>query len=141
VNKTQLARKVQGLCPYCGNAPEEGKTLCAVHLADGVRRAMKRWHNGGREVQQRRENARRVFLQDYKTQRGCEVCGEVHPAVLDFHHRDPSQKEFSLANMVGRTWESMLAEVDKCSVLCANCHRKLHWNARRGHGTEGSAEA
>ncbi len=64
-----------------------------------------------------------------KAERGCERCGETHPACLDFHHRDPSQKCFSLntAKRRGYTLAMVQEEIDKCEVLCANCHRKEHY--------------
>lgn len=56
-------------------------------------------------------------------------CGENHPACLAFHHRDPSQKEFNLAECVNKNYskKKILAEMEKCDVLCHNCHSKLHW--------------
>lgn len=55
---------------------------------------------------------------------GCIICGEKDPCCLDFHHlRD---KLFEIGHNVDITLGSLLKEVDKCVVLCANCHRKLH---------------
>jgi hypothetical protein len=65
-------------------------------------------------------------INEYKTSCGCTVCGEnSHPAVLDLHHLDPSIKEGSPSTM-RTSWERWLAEAEKCIVLCANCHRKVH---------------
>ncbi|MEL0011655.1 MAG: HNH endonuclease, partial [Bacteroidota bacterium] len=60
----------------------------------------------------------------------CEMCGESHPAALDFHHRDPSEKDTNLASVVGMGWsrDRIIREINKCDVICSNCHRKLHWN-------------
>ena len=60
---------------------------------------------------------------------GCEKCEENHPACLEFHHRDPSKKEFALHEAHTRMWslKRLQKEMDKCDVLCANCHRKEHW--------------
>lgn len=71
----------------------------------------------------------RAFTRSVKAASGCVTCGENHPAVLDFHHLDPQQKSESLAVMVAqaRSWKRLEAEIAKCVVLCANCHRKLHW--------------
>lgn len=58
----------------------------------------------------------------------CCKCGFNHPAALDFHHRDPKDKLYEVCNMprksIGK--ERILCEIEKCDVLCANCHRILH---------------
>lgn len=58
----------------------------------------------------------------------CEKCGgEFHPNVFDFHHIDAGEKKFPLKQRnLCRTWESIVAEADKCAMLCANCHREVH---------------
>lgn len=55
-------------------------------------------------------------------------CGENHPACMDFHHRDPSTKTASVSNLVrcGSSKARIKAEIAKCDVMCANCHRKFH---------------
>lgn len=51
---------------------------------------------------------------------------------MQFHHRDPSQKDFEVSMMVmGHSRERILDEIAKCDALCANCHLKLHWEARQ----------
>lgn len=69
----------------------------------------------------------------YKLQLKCERCPESEPCCLDFHHRDPSQKKFEVANAVSqnRTFKRVMEEIDKCMVLCANCHRKQHHKERQ----------
>ena len=57
---------------------------------------------------------------------GCIRCGEKHIACLDFHHRDPTEKDLEVANL-STSRARLLTEIAKCDVLCANCHRKLHW--------------
>lgn len=58
----------------------------------------------------------------------CAHCGEGHPAVLDFHHtvRDKSNRKLHELITNGNIRGAM-AEIKKCIVLCANCHRKHHW--------------
>jgi len=63
----------------------------------------------------------------------CEKCGyNKSIGALDFHHRDPSQKEFAISS-VHRGFDKMEKETDKCDLICANCHREIHWelNAKR----------
>jgi hypothetical protein len=75
-----------------------------------------------------RRNELRIWLDEYKSKLACSICGENHPACLDFHHRDSKTKDFSPGNIRGWGWgrERVLQEIDKCVVLCSNCHRKLH---------------
>lgn len=93
---------------------------------------MAEWHARNADDRYKKGKARKEFLRDwlmrYKAEVSCVVCGEDHPAVLEFHHRDPGTKRYELSVMVSRamTISSMLEEIDKCDVLCANCHRKLH---------------
>lgn len=61
----------------------------------------------------------------------CIRCGfsprsDVEYAAFDFHHRDPMTKSFGVAGSHSRSWESLVAELEKCDLLCANCHRILH---------------
>ena len=72
----------------------------------------------------------RDFLNTYKSNLKCVECGENHPATLDFHHIDPSGKDFGVANFGGKSITKIKDEIEKCIVLCANCHRKLHWNEK-----------
>lgn len=45
---------------------------------------------------------------------------------LAFHHPDPCEKEFSISNYATRSWARIRVEVDKCVLLCANCHCEVH---------------
>lgn len=55
----------------------------------------------------------------------CMDCGIKYPPfVMDFDHRDPTQKVDGLARLVrSGSMRKMLAEVEKCDVVCSNCHR------------------
>ena len=69
------------------------------------------------------------FYNQLKANSECAHCGEKHPATLQFHHRDPQEKEFNLGKAVsdGYSIERIKKEVAKCTVLCANCHAKEHY--------------
>jgi transposase-like protein len=74
------------------------------------------------------------YLQQIKAKAMCAYCGENHPATLQFHHRDPSQKEFNIAEFVTRhmgSIDKLQREIDKCDIVCANCHLKYHYYHRR----------
>jgi hypothetical protein len=58
----------------------------------------------------------------------CTKCGFNHPAALDFHHVDPSEKENLVSKLVSNgCFAAAMEEVQKCIVLCANCHRVHHY--------------
>ncbi len=78
----------------------------------------------------------RLMINDYKVSRGCVECGyNKHPAALDFNHKDPKQKVQRIAAMYTYTLEKIMAELEKCEILCANCHR-LRTMKRAGHGRQ-----
>jgi len=57
----------------------------------------------------------------------CVDCGySASAAALDFHHRDPGDKDFAISSFNGSR-SRLLVEVEKCDLLCANCHRIRHW--------------
>ena len=46
---------------------------------------------------------------------------------LEFHHTDPAKKDFSISSKgYTRSWKKVQEELDKCAMLCANCHREVH---------------
>lgn len=57
----------------------------------------------------------------------CRICGYARcAAALDFHHPNPNAKEFSISARMSLPWELIVRELDKCLLLCANCHRETH---------------
>ncbi len=57
----------------------------------------------------------------------CSVCGyNKSLRALQFHHVDASDKDFNISSKGVIKWESIKAELDKCILLCSNCHAELH---------------
>ena len=81
-----------------------------------------------REKNRRFAENRRKWLIEYKKTLCCIRCGENHPATLTFHHRETSDKSFEVGNAIclGVSLKKLIAEIEKCEVLCANCHAKEH---------------
>lgn len=75
-----------------------------------------------------RRDSIKALLTELKTDKGCIKCGESNPLCLDFHHKDPTTKTVNVSEMGRRGWsiERIIEEINKCDVLCANCHRKEH---------------
>ena len=57
---------------------------------------------------------------------GCAKCPEREPVALDFHHLDPAEKDLNISSMTAYCTATLKAEIRKCVILCANCHRKVH---------------
>lgn len=64
-------------------------------------------------------------INEYKVQRGCARCAEKEPSCLEFHHLN-DDKEFTVAAGRNKSWSTVVLEIEKCMVLCSNCHRKHH---------------
>ena len=105
--------------------------------SDEQRRYNREYYRRNREIllaRQREKNKRfaenrRRWLVEYKRTLSCVRCGENHPATLTFHHRVTDDKDFEIGNSVwmGVSLKRLLAEIEKCEVLCANCHAKEHF--------------
>lgn len=68
----------------------------------------------------------RLLVLEYLLEHPCVECGEADPIVLDFDHLDRDSKLESVARLVNncRPWDEIYSEIQKCRVLCANCHRR-----------------
>ncbi len=76
-----------------------------------------------RSTEKQRKN--KIQAVAYKGGR-CVRCGyQGHVAALDFHHLDPQKKNFAISTLKNHSFRKMKDELDKCILLCANCHREL----------------
>ncbi len=97
------------------------RAFCKAHYA-----ANKVEHNRHRYINQRRYYHRnREFIADYLLSHPCVDCAEADPVVLEFDHVK-GEKEFDISSMVLRAYaiHRIQAELLKCEVRCANCHRR-----------------
>jgi hypothetical protein len=76
------------------------------------------------EASCKRREEKRKYVRNYKD-RPCMKCNNEFPFyVMDLHHRDRMDKETRINNLVQNAgWPALIAELEKCDVLCANCHR------------------
>jgi hypothetical protein len=98
-----------------------------------MRNYQRSWHQRHKakrltKIYERRERLWEFYNQ-LKENLECTQCGESHPATLQFHHLDPQKKDFNLSESIrqGYSAERIKREIAKCTVLCANCHAKLHY--------------
>ena len=76
------------------------------------------------QVRERHETCQREVMR-YLATHPCVDCGLTNPVVLEFDHRDPAEKLMNVGTMMAsRRWQRVRAEIDKCDVRCANCHRR-----------------
>ena len=104
---------------------------------DPIKRAEWRANRLSRDPRQRdKENAQararreaiNEFLRAHKLSVGCSECGyREHHAALEFHHHGDKELNLSFAKSLGQAKK----EMQKCVVLCSNCHRIKHWNEKR----------
>jgi hypothetical protein len=127
----------------CSKCKEEKENSCFAknkNRRDGLQTFCKECNNAN--IKTYYTNNQQKFI-DYKNKRRaklkniiqerklqCSVCGENHPATLDFHHRNPNDKDDSIAHLIHRgvSINRLLKEIDKCDILCSNCHRKKHYD-------------
>ncbi len=77
-------------------------------------------------VRKRRKKVRQMAI-EYKGGK-CQTCGYSKCIeALEFHHADSSEKDFSISEKgYTRSWKRVREELDKCILVCANCHREIH---------------
>jgi hypothetical protein len=78
---------------------------------------------------QRRRKKLRAWANDYKESNGgCALCDEDDPLCLEFHHVDEDEKTRSISTLIAYnpSKKRLLEEIEKCAILCRNCHRKVH---------------
>ena len=106
---------LQSICMECSNArsrryyAEKGE----VHR-DNVRR-----------INTTQREALREKMLEYLESHPCQDCGNTDVRVLEFDHRDPSDKADDVSALMRKriSWALILNEISKCDVVCANCHR------------------
>lgn len=72
----------------------------------------------------------------FLSKKSCVDCGEKDPIVLDFDHKDPKKKYKPVSKLMSGhwSWETVKKEIKKCTVRCANCHRRKSYKEQNGWG-------
>lgn len=111
-------------CVKCGQL----KKLTQFYIRNKSRAFSCSKCRGAKERQKVRE--RKQFYVDYKGGQ-CSKCGyNTCIGALEFHHRNPEKKDFKISDKLkgNKNKKDMLKELDKCDLLCSNCHREIHWD-------------
>ena len=118
--KTELTETT--ICTQCG---KEKNTYNDYYWSNGKRRSVCKECVCANERE--RYKKRTQNIEEFKKTLVCRKCGETRFYLLDFHHRDPAQKDYTISNRTRTNLEDMLNEIDKCDPLCSNCHREWHY--------------
>lgn len=105
------------------------------HRARNRRDSRDRWRRDPDAVRRRLKviRARKTVLIHSHKDVPCKRCGVRYPPyVMDLHHRNRADKVASVSKVVTWSDERLLAEIAKCDVLCANCHRYVEYEVRTG---------
>lgn len=99
-----------------------------------ARRNSKKYYEKNRQAVIRRTKQSRVksrkMWDTFKRRLSCVQCGQNHPATLDFHHVDRENYRSVNRLLSGGMYAAAMEEIQKCVVLCANCHRIHHYEER-----------
>ena len=108
-------------CKICGKKFTKGpsnKIYCSKKCSDVV---------NTNNFKKRRQNMKRRCVK-YKGEKCCRCGYNKHVCALDFHHIDPDKKEYDMTKLIrNNNWNKLKTELDKCILICANCHRELHF--------------
>jgi len=118
-------RKRTKTCKVCSALITSEKTFCS-NLCYSKGRAKRRTTKpiGYERVKNFRARLKQQSI-DYKGGK-CSICAYSKcTKALEFHHLDPTQKDFVISS-VSKSFEAIKYELDKCILVCANCHREIH---------------
>lgn len=86
-------------------------------------RQTKKYKKYQKEYQQQYRDRGRNIIDQIKQEQNCFCCEESYPRCLDFHHLE--KKEFNIGQCgLGKGIIRLIKEIEKCEILCSNCHRK-----------------
>ena len=111
----------------CQTGRDKKSTKCkeCTRIANLAARRNRAQHYS--DVQRRRSKMRVDTFRKWKSEQGCLFCSESEACCLDLHHKDPNTKEDAVANLAAKwSWDRLQKEIDKCVVVCRNCHAKIH---------------
>jgi len=108
----------------------QGKTIVQIaSVLNRPRSSVSRHFSDNKRSWARDNRIKNKFeIDNYKVSKGCHLCSESDPRVLQFHHVNSEEKESSISKMLssGCSLKKILKEIEKCEVVCANCHLKIH---------------
>ncbi len=112
-------------CRYCRNWYDEEDFGVAKTTPEKIYRRHK-CKTCYRETKKKLHRRNREWLDNYKRGHGCSLCDEHEPCCLEFHHT-AGDKKSNVSDLAARASKThMLKEIQKCQLVCSNCHKKIH---------------
>lgn len=131
-NNTEL-KKEAGLCAKCGKNPKryEHQSYCQECHNNECKNYYKRYKKelNARNIERAHEKREYIRLRKNSPCMDCE--DTFHFSSMDFHHRDPTKKFKCLGYMWRFSLVKIQEEIDKCDLLCSNCHRKREFDKQQ----------
>lgn len=81
--------------------------------------------NCANALEKNRYKKKKEYINSFKSE--CKKCGENRQYVLDFHHLNSEEKDFTIGQFRKGSFSILKEEIEKCVVLCSNCHREYHF--------------
>lgn len=110
---------------------------------DCTREAVRKhyYNNKGYYLDKNKRKRKKVqeWFKKYRETLQCEKCSDSRWYVLDFHHNNDDDKKHNVAKFSREagSYKRLLEEIEKCSILCSNCHRELHYLRRTAVSSNG----
>lgn len=100
---------------------------CKICMRDYYNNSRNKKKEHYRAVQRRREHRNIDRLNEWKEEQGCACCPETVACCLEPHHLDPNEKDFNVSDKARHVgWDTLMKELNKCIIVCRNCHAKIH---------------
>jgi hypothetical protein len=139
IDPSTFPRYIKRVCKDCGEEKDcgwnytfdiHGKPEYRARCVECFKKYHKKVTTNNRQqiTKHKREKnrERKQLCIDYKGGK-CIVCGySKSNFALTFHHKDKKSKEYSVSIMMDWSWENIIKELDKCDLMCFNCHMELH---------------
>ena len=110
-------------CNSCGDLLEVGENWALSR----AKTSHPHCNECARKAIRKKRRDRKLEAIEYLGGKCSECGGTFHIASYDFHHIDPNTKDFKPSDLFARSKELLYKELDKCVLLCANCHRVHHY--------------
>ena len=118
--KSRSKNQLHAQCKMCY------KIHCKTYMADHYSKYGDSYRERAKIRRAKIRKELQLHLIAYISDKSCVICAESDIRVLEFDHIDPEYKSFGIAKGItnGLKWEAILEEIEKCQILCANCHKK-----------------